>query len=148
MARDVERQRRCSADWKKRNPEKDKAATARWRKANKKRIAESWVKWRAANAKRLLEENRRWRASNPARVADLLARRRVRLTAAEVPLTVFEEAQVLAFYAIARARGVQTGVKHHVDHIIPLARGGRHHPSNLQVLTAEENVRKKDRILG
>lgn len=36
----------------------------------------------------------------------------------------------------------ETGVVHHVDHIIPLAAGGLHEASNLQVLTAEENIAK------
>lgn len=36
----------------------------------------------------------------------------------------------------------ETGVVHHVDHIIPLAAGGKHEVSNLQVLTAEENYKK------
>ncbi len=35
-----------------------------------------------------------------------------------------------------------TGVPHHVDHIVPLALGGRHEPSNLQVLPAVLNMRK------
>jgi 5-methylcytosine-specific restriction endonuclease McrA len=29
-----------------------------------------------------------------------------------------------------------------VDHIIPLAKGGQHHPRNLQVISANDNVRK------
>lgn len=37
----------------------------------------------------------------------------------------------------------ETGVVHHVDHIIPLADGGKHEASNLQVLTAEENYTKE-----
>jgi len=35
-----------------------------------------------------------------------------------------------------------TGELHHVDHAWPLARGGIHHPLNLQVLIAESNVEK------
>jgi len=30
----------------------------------------------------------------------------------------------------------------HVDHIIPISKGGKHHPDNLQILSAEENLRK------
>ena len=35
---------------------------------------------------------------------------------------------------------------HQVDHIFPLAKGGIHHPWNLQTLTAEENLSKRDRV--
>lgn len=35
-----------------------------------------------------------------------------------------------------------TGVVHHIDHIIPLKAGGLHVASNLQVLTASENTAK------
>ena len=35
-----------------------------------------------------------------------------------------------------------TGVAHHIDHIIPLAAGGTHTKDNLQVLTAQENIEK------
>jgi transposase len=34
------------------------------------------------------------------------------------------------------------GVPYHVDHVISLWSGGRHHPSNMQLLTAEDNVKK------
>ena len=37
---------------------------------------------------------------------------------------------------------------HHVDHIRPLAAGGVHHPDNLQVITAEENLSKSSFYKG
>ena len=36
----------------------------------------------------------------------------------------------------------EAGCIGHVDHIQPLSQGGKHHPDNLQILTAEENLRK------
>jgi len=33
-------------------------------------------------------------------------------------------------------------IEYHVDHIIPLAKGGLHHPGNLQLITAVQNMRK------
>ncbi len=38
------------------------------------------------------------------------------------------------------------GVEYHVDHKIPLSKGGVHHPSNLQIMLGIDNMRKNDRI--
>jgi len=57
-------------------------------------------------------------------------------------LTPQERKRIGEFYAEARRLTKQTGIEHHVDHIKPLALGGEHHPSNLRVITAEENLKK------
>lgn len=57
-----------------------------------------------------------------------------------------EREQIFAIYKKARKTSKDTGILHHVDHIVPLAAGGRHHPSNLQILTAEDNLKKGTKL--
>ena len=57
-------------------------------------------------------------------------------------LTDNERKQIIGIYKKSRFKTFETGIEHHVDHIKPLAKGGRHHPSNLQIITAKENLSK------
>jgi hypothetical protein len=38
------------------------------------------------------------------------------------------------------------GIKFHVDHVIPLSKGGKHIPSNLQILPAIINLKKANKL--
>lgn len=64
----------------------------------------------------------------------------------EWPMTDIEKLLCQYRYDDAKRLTTETGVQHHVDHIWPLAKGGPHLPWNLQVLTAEENILKSDKI--
>lgn len=57
-------------------------------------------------------------------------------------LTNEEQVRIEEIYRRRDVVSEWTGLTYEVDHIIPLARGGRHHPDNLQLLTASENRRK------
>jgi len=65
-----------------------------------------------------------------------------------VELTPAEELQVKAIYRLRYTLTRETGIEHHVDHRIPLKHGGKHHPNNLWVITAEENLRKGAKLLA
>ena len=68
-----------------------------------------------------------------------MAKRRDRM---QTSLTANEQAKVRRIYAKRAMLTAKTGVMHHVDHVKPLAKGGRHHPDNLQILTAMANQLK------
>jgi hypothetical protein len=77
------------------------------------------------------------------------ARRRTSMAnATPIWLSPIQKAQITEFYEIATALEAQTGIKRHVDHIVPLkAKGisGLHVPWNLQILTAHENLSKRNK---
>jgi len=53
-----------------------------------------------------------------------------------------EKLEISKIYQQAQKQSEDSGTEYHVDHIKPLAAGGRHHSSNLQILTAQENLKK------
>ena len=61
-------------------------------------------------------------------------------------LSLQEQYEELEIYKKCYMLSESTNIPHEVDHIIPLSKGGLHHPSNLQVLTAEENRKKSNKI--
>ena len=63
-------------------------------------------------------------------------------------LSASEKKATLAIYTERDHLNKEAGyIAYHVDHIIPLARGGAHHPDNLRIITAEENLRKGAKLL-
>jgi len=58
--------------------------------------------------------------------------------------------KILSIYTLAQQLTENTGISHHVDHIIPL-RGklvsGFHIETNLQILTATQNTRKSNKFI-
>ena len=62
-------------------------------------------------------------------------------------LTPDEQVREYEIYKTRYYLTESTGVMYHVDHIVPISKGGQHHPDNLQVLTASENIKKSNKIL-
>ena len=153
--------RERSSKWNAANSERMKANLRRYYVANKEtlkaasalrhyechdRVIATKRRRYTANREKVMAENAKWRAKNPTAVRVIKSRYRANRRGASVPLTLEEQAKVIALYAKARELTKLTCKTYHVDHIRPLAKGGLHHPNNLQVLLGSENCRKGARV--
>ena len=107
--------------------------------------------WRSRNIEINRERNRLWKQNNKAMVAFMNAGSRERK---KTKLTKKEINEGVNFYRIRDfINGFFDKKLVEVDHIMPLSKGGRHHPKNLQILSWEENSKKwnhfrsKDQLL-
>lgn len=132
--------------YRKANPEKVKADQAKWAKANPEKIKAYARKagnaWHERNPEYLKEH---YKANKERYVAASAKRRAAQNSATPSWLTAIDKAMIQEMYDVSEARYIQTGIKHHVDHIVPInGKGvaGMHVPWNLQVITAHENLSK------
>ena len=102
--------------------------------------------WSKRNPAYRASEIKRWKEANRGRVRAICARREKRIAKA-TPKWVDRKAIALV-YEEARRIEQQTGIPHHVDHIVPLYGEnvcGLHVPWNLRPLPAIVNLRKNRR---
>ena len=100
--------------------------------------------YRSANREKINRDHALWRKKNAGKVAAVRAMQRARKKGATPIGDGAHEAK--AIYETAKRISNCLGVEHHVDHIVPLAKGGAHHISNLRVLPAKWNLRKSDKL--
>lgn len=99
------------------------------------------------NRKRAARASKLWRMENHHAVIEIVTRRKVRVKQATPPWADFEK--IRAVYALAKKRSDLTGVKHHVDHRIPLTGDlvcGLHVHNNLRAIPWQVNASKKNKF--
>ena len=117
-------------------------ARRRARYLAKKDLIETQVaKYRANNLVRIKEAAAEWRRNNKSKCNEYHAKRR----AIKRETGVKSCPMVKALYEMARILS-NTCEPMHVDHIIPLAKGGTHTFENMQILTAQDNWSKNAKL--
>lgn len=116
------------------NPELYKIKNFNWRKNNLER------------AKKLISD---WAKNNPGKRSAYEGKRRsAKLFRTPKWLTADELELIQALYSIAAMFTRESGIEHHVDHILPLQGttvSGLHVYENLRIITATENLKKSNK---
>jgi hypothetical protein len=117
---------------------------------------------RIKNGDHIRKREREWWANNPEKTKVLIQRkyknqspekrsqimrvvfanRRARILNQTPNLNEDQKKIIKCFYYQAHRLEKRFGLKFHVDHIIPIARGGLHEPKNLQVIPKKINQQK------
>jgi hypothetical protein len=145
--RNRERKLATTKAWGERNRERKAATTKAWDERNRERKAATTKAWRERNRERCATSRKAWGERNPELIKQHYRRRRAKKKNAQVTLTSKEKEKLLVLERVRQELERETGRAYHIDHILPLAHGGLHHPVNLRILESTENISKRDKLL-
>ena len=105
--------------------------------------------WRKKNPTKYKENLKNWIKENPDKYKLIIAKGNSKRRATQknnTPDLTSEQNLIIETIYLQRIRlEKRFGLQFHVDHIIPISKGGLHIPSNLQVLPAKLNLQKNSK---
>jgi len=133
----------------KNNINKIKQRNKKYYQNNKENIKCKVKIWALNNPDKIKKRPNRykWQKLNKDRVNALNAKRRVKINTQQKKLNKVDTQKIFNIYKQCKNISESTGIMYHVDHIIPISKGGKHHPSNLQILTALDNLKKASKLI-
>jgi 5-methylcytosine-specific restriction endonuclease McrA len=142
-----EKNRERAQRWRELNRDRDRANALKWHFANHEKAKARSAAWRANNKEKHIKNARDWYLTHPlqARVARRNYEVRRRGAAG-----VFSRKDVNAMLAAQNRKCAYCersldGSGYHIDHIIPLSRGGTNYSDNLQLTCPQCNMRKRNK---
>ena len=143
----------CSNEYKAKyyveNREAILQACAKYRAENPEAIAECQAKHYAENREAILQARAEWHEANPQTMGLKDAVKRSTLSENELfdgAPREFVRAETRFDYILRNLLSEKTGVEYHVDHIVPLDKGGTHRLENLRSIPASLNRSKHNKF--
>lgn len=116
-----------------------------YRKHREKRLEEK-RKYYIEHKDEIKKKQKEYRMNHPEiHIAKSKRRRLTKLS--QMPLDANKNL-IIQFYKMSERISKCCGIKFHVDHIIPISKGGLHHESNLRVIPQMINLRKGNRLVN
>ena len=158
--RDLEKRKAYSKAYRKVNKDIIKAQKKAYYEANKDRVKARVKAYRESNKEKIKAHQKLYRESNKEKIhiknkshyeankEQYFARRNKR-RALKIPalLPTTDDKLIQNLYKQRAEMTEKHGEEYHVDHIIPLSIGGAHHQDNMRVITAKENLEKRDKYI-
>ncbi len=135
-------------EWQRLNPTNARLNRGRWKEKNSDLHKEIQARYKRSPKSREYQRTRR-QNNKPLLAAYKAAYKARKLRASPPWLTLDHVKEIHMKYIEAKRRTDFTGVKHHVDHIVPLQNDnvcGLHVPWNLNVIVASINIAKGNRL--
>lgn len=129
----------------------NKHKNAAWRNNHPEKMAEYKKKWAERNKDQAKQAIKNWKLNNKDALDASSAKRRAsKMQATPIWYGELDHLVMLEAFDLTRLRNDKTGIKWHVDHIIPLQAleaCGLHCGSNIQVIPEALNVKKVNKML-
>lgn len=146
--RNREKKRADHLAWIERNRDQWLSQQAEYRAKNRVRRNRVSAEWSSRNKERLKPIKKAWREAN---AGHLTHSKRLRMQKIRTATPKWANlALIELYYQLAQQIEIQTGLKVHVDHGIPLTHPdvcGLHTDQNLRLMWADDNLSKKNKLL-
>lgn len=124
------------------NKEKLLVQRRKYQQVNKEKITAQQRRYQQINREKIAVRQKKYRKDNPDKINNWTAKYRAKKFNQTPVLTEEQEHQMKLIYK--KCYGL--GSDWHVDHIRPISKGGLHHIDNLQIVTAQYNLQKHDKL--
>ena len=129
------------------NKERALELSRRWHEEHPEKVREVQRNYYQRNKEARLENSRRWRHNNPDQVARQNEARRAREAGAAVEVIdyqrIYKRDRDICYLCGQKVKKAER----HLDHVIPLSRGGSHSEDNLRVTHAKCNLLKGTKLV-
>jgi hypothetical protein len=133
------------------NKEKSKEYKRQYYLENKEKVLNKSLKYQKENPDKTLKRNKKYKKTEKGRINFQVYRNARRKRERHASLGGIFHKEILAIYNECKRITLQTGIKHEVDHIIPVMHkdvSGLHVPWNLQIIPAKANKQKTNKLVS